>query len=62
MDWSEHYPSFASEAQADEPNTPRQLTKDVEIVDIGCGFGGLLMALAPLLPESLMLGRCLSIA
>lgn len=56
MDWSEYYPAFASEASETEPNSPRQLTKNVEIVDIGCGFGGLLMALAPLLPDSLMLG------
>ena len=28
------------------------------MVDIGCGFGGLLVALAPLMPETLMLGEC----
>jgi tRNA (guanine-N7-)-methyltransferase len=32
------------------------LTKDVEILDIGCGFGGLLIALAPLMPDTLILG------
>ena len=35
---------------------PRRLTKDVEVVDIGCGFGGLLVALAPVLPDTLILG------
>lgn len=34
----------------------RRLTKDVEVADIGCGFGGLLVALAPKLPDTLMLG------
>ncbi|KAI5295872.1 tRNA (guanine-N(7)-)-methyltransferase (tRNA(m7G46)-methyltransferase) [Ascosphaera acerosa] len=33
-----------------------QLLKDVEVADIGCGFGGLLVALAPLMPETLMVG------
>jgi len=35
----------------------RRLTKDVEVADIGCGFGGLLVALAPKLPDTLMLGE-----
>lgn len=42
MDWSEFYP-MAKDRQ-------------VEIADIGCGFGGLLVALAPHFPESLILG------
>ncbi|KAF7585094.1 tRNA (guanine-N(7)-)-methyltransferase (tRNA(m7G46)-methyltransferase) [Aspergillus hancockii] len=57
MDWSHHYPAFVN------PNLEqttllgaRKLLKDVEVVDIGCGFGGLLVGLAPLLPETLMLG------
>ncbi|KAG9239446.1 hypothetical protein BJ875DRAFT_519348 [Amylocarpus encephaloides] len=33
-----------------------QLAQDVEVADIGCGFGGLLVALAPRLPNSLLLG------
>jgi tRNA (guanine-N7-)-methyltransferase len=32
--------------------------KKVEFADIGCGFGGLLISLAPLFPETLMLGKC----
>lgn len=35
---------------------PKCLTKDVEVADIGCGFGGLLMALAPVIPDTLCLG------
>ncbi|KAL2266242.1 hypothetical protein VTJ83DRAFT_5594 [Remersonia thermophila] len=38
------------------PLQPKRLSKEVEIADIGCGFGGLLVALAPTLPDTLMLG------
>ncbi|CAI6250006.1 unnamed protein product [Periconia digitata] len=34
----------------------RATTKNVEIADIGCGFGGLLFALAPQFPDTLILG------
>ncbi|KAI5988894.1 putative methyltransferase, partial [Pisolithus marmoratus] len=44
MDWSEHFPAFANTGK-----TP-------EFADIGCGFGGLLTTLAPLFPDTLMLG------
>ena len=57
MDWSTHYPAFISpSASTTSPNTPLQLTKRVEIADVGCGFGGLLVALSPLLPTTLILG------
>ncbi|KAL1920918.1 uncharacterized protein VTP21DRAFT_11553 [Calcarisporiella thermophila] len=42
MDWSKHYPALPD--------------KKVEFADIGCGYGGLLVSLAPLFPETLMLG------
>jgi tRNA (guanine-N7-)-methyltransferase len=42
MDWTPHFPDFPE--------------KKVSIADIGCGFGGLLFALAPLFPEQLILG------
>lgn len=32
------------------------MTKAVTVADIGCGFGGLLVALSPLLPDDLILG------
>jgi len=43
MDWSAHFPARA----------PGQR---VEVADIGCGFGGLLVSLAPKMPDTLMLG------
>ena len=42
MDWSPHFPQF--------PGTK------VTIADIGCGFGGLMFALAPLFSHQLILG------
>lgn len=47
MDWSIHY-----------PNIPKE--KKVEFADIGCGFGGLLIALAPMFPDTLLLGEYMS--
>lgn len=44
MEWDVHYPAFSGSGK-----TP-------EFADIGCGFGGLLVALAPLYPDILMLG------
>ncbi|TFK40079.1 putative methyltransferase [Crucibulum laeve] len=44
IDWSTHYPLFAGTG------------KRPEFADVGCGFGGLLIALAPLFPDTLMLG------
>lgn len=43
MDWSAHYPSG----------------QPPEWADIGCGFGGLLISLAPLYPNTGMLGASL---
>ncbi|CAF9910758.1 MAG: tRNA (guanine-N(7)-)-methyltransferase (tRNA(m7G46)-methyltransferase) [Heterodermia speciosa] len=57
MDWAEHYPAYAVPAEADKDEQgPRRLTKDVTVADIGCGFGGLLVALAPQLSSDLLLG------
>ncbi|OTA92853.1 hypothetical protein M434DRAFT_21711 [Hypoxylon sp. CO27-5] len=68
MDWSTFFPAFIAEAQPDPPSEttegaeplakhpPKKLTKDVEVVDIGCGFGGLLVALSPVMPDTLLLG------
>lgn len=73
MDWASLYPHYAveepiaqqtettesEETTGQELSAPaiRKLTKQVEVADIGCGFGGLLIALAPELPETLVLGR-----
>ncbi|KAI1337060.1 putative methyltransferase [Xylariaceae sp. FL0016] len=72
MDWSSFFPAFVAddcqhqgqtaEAQPTESTElssstePKALTKVVEVVDIGCGYGGLLMALAPTMPNTLLLG------
>jgi len=45
------------EGQELAPPEIKKLTKDVEVADIGCGFGGLLIALAPVMPETLILGE-----
>lgn len=55
MDWSSYYPAFVVEREEGEKG-PARLSQDVEIADIGCGFGGLLVALAPRFPNALMLG------
>ena len=58
MDWVSHYPAYASqEKEADESNKAKHITQPVEIADIGCGFGGLLFALAPKFPNTLLLGE-----
>lgn len=56
MDWSEWYPEFCrppDEPHDDEPNNERA---KVEFADIGCGYGGLLVELSPLFPDTLILG------
>ncbi|WFD29212.1 tRNA (guanine(46)-N(7))-methyltransferase [Malassezia sp. CBS 17886] len=50
MDWSVHYPALC------ERGPDCSWTNKVEFADVGCGFGGLLMRLAPLYPDKLMLG------
>ncbi|KAH3663054.1 hypothetical protein OGATHE_004630 [Ogataea polymorpha] len=49
MDWSKYYPGFVD-------SDTGKLDRKVEIADIGCGFGGLLVDLAPHFPDSLILG------
>ncbi|KAI9686039.1 MAG: tRNA (guanine-N(7)-)-methyltransferase (tRNA(m7G46)-methyltransferase) [Bathelium mastoideum] len=62
MDWSSYYPIFVekeSDPKYGEIKGPKKvpkMTKRVEVADIGCGYGGLLFALAPKMPESLILG------
>ncbi|XP_063585379.1 tRNA (guanine-N(7)-)-methyltransferase-like [Penaeus indicus] len=46
MDWSPYFPKYF----------PGDITKKVEFADIGCGYGGLLVTLAQVFPETLMLG------
>ncbi|KAF6832588.1 hypothetical protein CMUS01_06874 [Colletotrichum musicola] len=72
MDWTPYYPAFVAEDDTHQKNSivpptssveettavteQRRLRKHVEVVDIGCGFGGLLVALAPTMPDTLALG------
>lgn len=62
MDWSTHYPAFkvpgvSTEDEDSNETRPAKLSKQVEIADIGCGFGGLIVALSPLYPDTLMIGE-----
>src|SRR6478735_9128408 len=57
MDWSSYFPHYVQEGTLEDSSKPPRLTKDVEIVDIGCGFGGLTVALAPKMPDTLTLGK-----
>lgn len=63
MDWSTLYPNFVVKDDNDAGRSSRtkKMSKQVEIADIGCGFGGLLVALAPKFPESLILGMYMNI-
>jgi len=71
MDWSSYYPAYVAPSEREADPKPensaeatikpiRRLRKDVEVADIGCGFGGLLVALAPKLPDTLLLGTLTS--
>jgi hypothetical protein len=60
MDWTIYYPAYAAaepETSSGDKDEVKSITKDVEVADIGCGFGGLLVALAPKLPDTLLLGK-----
>jgi len=48
VDWAAHYPKLCGDGISPRPK--------VEIADIGCGFGGLLVGLAPVFPSTLMMG------
>lgn len=50
VDYSLHYPQiFPSSDKVDG-------SKKIEFADVGCGFGGLLISLSTLFPETLMIG------
>ena len=64
MDWEPYFPHFLLPLEAQQPHHPgqeglplRRLCKDIEVLDLGCGFGGLLVALAPIMPDTLLLGE-----
>jgi len=56
---SEEGKEAENESHDQEPTSSpptKAITQPVEIADIGCGFGGLLFALAPKFPDTLLLG------
>ena len=71
MDWASLYPTYAvgdkeqtksrshDNDEEEKSTASKALTKNVEVADIGCGFGGLLFALAPKFPDTLILGALL---
>uniref|UniRef100_A0A8P0TFP6 tRNA (guanine-N(7)-)-methyltransferase n=1 Tax=Canis lupus familiaris TaxID=9615 RepID=A0A8P0TFP6_CANLF len=62
MDWSELYPEFfaplTQNKTHDDPKDKKEkrAQAQVEFADIGCGYGGLLVELSPLFPDTLILG------
>lgn len=64
MDWSPYFPAYVAPGSTSVPPADgvqaeaaiRPLVKPVTVADVGCGFGGLLVALSPLLPDELLLG------
>ena len=58
MDWSPHFPAFINNSIPEDQSNklPKPLTSPVTIADIGCGFGGLLVALSPIFPSELIIG------
>jgi tRNA (guanine-N7-)-methyltransferase len=60
MDWTTHFPAFAN--SQDSVAKTLVMEKQVEVADVGCGFGGLLVALSPCFPETLMLGMLRGLA
>lgn len=65
MDWGEHFPAYVVTPPADQQEQDeggkaggekKKLSKRVTVADVGCGFGGLLVALSTILPDELILG------
>ncbi|XP_030757211.1 tRNA (guanine-N(7)-)-methyltransferase [Sitophilus oryzae] len=50
MDWFKHYPEMIKQNNDNNENV------QVEFLDIGCGYGGLLITLSPMFPNTLILG------
>nr|XP_002128586.1 tRNA (guanine-N(7)-)-methyltransferase [Ciona intestinalis] len=58
MDWSKHYPAYFvnEKSENNEMESDDMTVRKVEVLDIGCGYGGLLIALSKLLPDTLITG------
>ena len=59
MRWSQYYPAFEARIGG-HGSSVTDLTKNVTVADIGCGFGGLLIALSPILASEYILGGLIS--
>lgn len=60
MDWSKNFPQHFAPKDGDavvEGAVTKDSGKKVEFADIGCGYGGLLVALSTVFPDTLMLGK-----
>ncbi|EFJ24170.1 hypothetical protein SELMODRAFT_101998 [Selaginella moellendorffii] len=55
-DWSEHFPVLAAAGDGSASGQQQQQAPKVRFADVGCGFGGLLVRLSDLYPETLMIG------
>lgn len=56
MDWSMLYPRYFSSEDKNDGCNNDTVKKLVEFVDVGCGYGGLLVTLSPMFPDNLILG------
>lgn len=56
MDWAPFFPGYAAAPGDASAHAGLRDGKLVEVADVGCGFGGLLVGLAPVLPDMLCLG------
>lgn len=54
MNWNDLYPTLAE--TNDKESEIKEMTKQVEFADIGCGYGGLLITLSPMFPDNLIVG------
>lgn len=64
MDWSKNFPKHFAPKTGDAPSDEGVTVdsgKKVEFADIGCGYGGLLVALSTVFPDTLMLGKPVAI-
>ncbi|GBF95069.1 tRNA (guanine-N(7)-)-methyltransferase [Raphidocelis subcapitata] len=55
MDWAKHFPERVQRG-GEASTSGADSAPLVRFADIGCGFGGLLIKLAPLYPDTLMVG------
>lgn len=61
MVWANHFPKFFPATVGGAVTEGYTYSKKVEVADIGCGFGGLIVSLSPKLPDTLMLGSLLQL-